>query len=496
MCFLEALFQTIQTSHFAPPWSVYKHHVTGQKNHDMSVAFDNKRTTIRQDAPRPTMHTGLYAVTTNGKLTASIDEKAYPRLQEAFDAIPGVVMVSSGEYHGAAVCADGSLWTWGEFVDLPSPWHYNRTNDWLLVLIHRPLALGDHGVRAYHDPDDPSDAAIACRTPGKVPAELFEGEPVAMVSCASFSMLVLTTSGRVWSLGVRSVEEKRFAGMKIAMAADARDHALALDVDGGVWVWGFGNALGIADPPRRRIHQGLRNTQPHIEDPVLIPTGAFGGGVVTFVAVGHKRSAAVTTDGRLWTWGQSWAGPSVIDDLPTLMRTDLHGEERVNTVAIGEYQLLILTEGGNVYTLSDKLDLIFCRSKEAYRTVPGVWDEPIGPTGDWPDNWQTRNNVPMLVPPSMFQHKDVVACFVGVTNSAVVTSDGALYVWGSSMNTDVPIRMNTPPLKTRPLYIPRHRALAVAQATHHRLGAEAPRRMRDTPTDIIRKMCECHHLHR
>jgi len=152
----------------------------------------------------------------------------------------------------------------------------------------------------------PSCVGQARTAPTRLPAEVFGGAPVAMVSCGSRHTLVLTSERDVWSfgcgswgrLGLGDVADRLvpsplagFAGAKVAFVAAGASHSVAVTVEGDVWSWGCGKSgcLGI-------------NVEDRLK-PALLGREKFGGAQIVLVAAGLSHTVAVCTDGLLWCGG-------------------------------------------------------------------------------------------------------------------------------------------------------------------------------------------------
>jgi len=86
--------------------------------------------------------------------------------------------------------------------------------------------------------------------------------------------------------------EAAFGGSKVQMAACGTSHTLFLTGEGMLWACGdgIGGRLGLNDESVRL-------------SPTRVGPQHFGGACVTTVAAGFTHSAALTEDGKLYTWG-------------------------------------------------------------------------------------------------------------------------------------------------------------------------------------------------
>jgi alpha-tubulin suppressor-like RCC1 family protein len=135
------------------------------------------------------------------------------------------------------------------------------------------------------------------------------------VACGNFNIgptanttAAIKTDGTLWTwganysgqLGNNNISGRRtpvttFAGgTNWKQVACGREHTAAIKTDGTLWTWG-GNANG----------QLGNNTTSQRNTPV---TTFAGGTNWKQVACGNRHTAAVKTDGTLWTWGYNYNG--------------------------------------------------------------------------------------------------------------------------------------------------------------------------------------------
>lgn len=177
--------------------------------------------------------------------------------------------VSCGWDHSAAVKKDGTLWAWG-------------TND------HGQLGIGRLGGERA------------------VPTRVGTAHDWAAVSCGDLDMIALKTDGTLWACGGDEFGElgvgaggDRAALTEIGAASDwvavscGGLHAAALKRDGTLWTWGDNSVgeLGLGDAQTRAV-----------------PTEVSGGGNWAVVSCGALHTAAIKRNGTLWTWGYDYAG--------------------------------------------------------------------------------------------------------------------------------------------------------------------------------------------
>ena len=189
--------------------------------------------------------------------------------------------VSSGGANSAAIKTDGTLWTWGygEFGGLGN----NSTTN-----VSTPVTTFAGGTNWKQ------------------------------VSCGFLHTAAIKTDGTLWTWGFEIYGElgdgsggysatatpvTTFAGGTNWKQVSAGGfHTAAIKTDGTLWTWGAGTsgALGTNDTTNRST-----------------PVTTFAGGTdwkqvssgnVNIDAVGNSHTAAIKTDGTLWTWGNGTNG--------------------------------------------------------------------------------------------------------------------------------------------------------------------------------------------
>jgi alpha-tubulin suppressor-like RCC1 family protein len=178
--------------------------------------------------------------------------------------------VSTGGYHTAAIKTDGSLWTWGR---------------------------NDTGQLGTND------------TPRRsTPVTTFAGgNDWKQVSAGEQHTIAIKTDGSLWSWGLgtsgqlgnfattnRSTPVTTFAGgNNWKQVSGGWRHTFAIKTDGSLWGWGLDQQVQLG------LARGTGGGN------FLTPVTTFAGGNNwKSVSAGYYHTAAVKTDGTLWTWGQ------------------------------------------------------------------------------------------------------------------------------------------------------------------------------------------------
>ena len=235
--------------------------------------------------------------------------------------------VSSGASHTAAIKTDGTLWTWG-----------------------------------YATSGQLGNAAITNRS---TPVTTFAGgtnwKQVSAGGAAC--MAAIKTDGTLWiwgrgtngqlgnavTTGNRSTPVTTFAGgtnwKQVSCNGDptANGHTAAIKTDGTLWTWGTGTSGQLGD-----------NTTTNKSTPV---TTFAGGTNWKQLSCGGYHTAAIKTDGTLWTWGRNvnsiGGALGQLGDNTTINRstpvTTFAGGTNWKQVSGGKYQIAAIKTDGTLW---------------------------------------------------------------------------------------------------------------------------------------------------
>ena len=182
-----------------------------------------------------------------------------------------VSAVCCGQYSAAAIKKDGSLWMWGR----------NRE--------------GQLGTGSTRD--------------SNIPVKVMDD--VAAVSCGSWHTAAIKTDGSLWVWGSNFLYELGNGTNKdssvpikimddVAAVSCGADNTAVIKADGSLWVWGSNEhgQLGNGGEGDQTQQRGIHNIVTCQSVPVKIMDD------VCAVSCGSGNfTAAIKTDGSLWTWG-------------------------------------------------------------------------------------------------------------------------------------------------------------------------------------------------
>ncbi|QPX48302.1 regulator of chromosome condensation [Synechococcus phage S-SRM01] len=279
--------------------------------------------------------------------------------------------VASGGYYVAAIKTDGTLWTWGR---------------------NQYAQLGDNTT-----------------TNRSTPVTTFAGGTNwKQVACGANHTVAIKTDGTLWIWGQntigqlgdntivnRSTPVTTFAGGTNWKQVASGLHTAAIKTDGTLWVWGDG------------ANGQLGNT---LNRPVSTPITTFAGGTNwKQISCGYQHTAAIKTDGTLWTWGQN-----IFSFFQLGINDSVSRNTPVTTFAGGTNWKQIGC--GRQYTAAIKTD-------------GTLWTWGQNSNGQLGDNTTTARCTPVTTFAGGTNWKQVSG---GGFHTAAIKTDGTLWTWGSN----------------------------------------------------------------
>jgi alpha-tubulin suppressor-like RCC1 family protein len=291
--------------------------------------------------------------------------------------------VSSGDLHTAAIKTDGTLWTWGSNGSLK-----------LGRLSGLPFRMTP--VTTFAGGTNWADTATT------------EPEDLYTLSAGGSHTGAIKTDGTLWTWGfgsfgrlgnfattTTSTPVTTFAGgTNWKQVSSGGVHTAAIKTDGTLWTWGYGGSgrLGTND---------TTNTS--------TPVTTFAGGTDwKQVSAGGNHIAAIKTDGTLWTWGSSTSG------------------RLGNAVTSGNISTPVTTfAGGADWTQVSVGD----QHTAAIKTDGTLWTWGSGGNGRLGNFATTTTSTPVTTFAGGTDWKQVSA---GSGHTSAIKTDGTLWVWGSN----------------------------------------------------------------
>jgi alpha-tubulin suppressor-like RCC1 family protein len=278
--------------------------------------------------------------------------------------------VASGRSHTAAIKTDGTLWTWG-----------NNGNG----------KLGDNTTANKSSPIQ----------------TITGGNNWSSVAVGYGHTAAIKTDGTLWTWGLntngqlgnnttthRSSPIQTIAvGTNWSKIACGRGHTAGVKTDGTLWTWGRNYSGQLGD-----------NTTTNRSSPVQTITGGTNW---SKIACGYLHTAAIKTDGTIWTWGRNYSG-ELGDGTATNKSSPVQtitGGTTWNFVACGTYYTAAIKTDGTIW----------------------LWGgNGIGQLGD---NTTASKSSPIQTIAGGTNWSKV-AC--GGNHTAAIKTDGTLWLWGDN----------------------------------------------------------------
>jgi len=182
--------------------------------------------------------------------------------------LTNVVQVGAGDFYSVALKSDGTVWQWGPYGGFGSTANGINTTPVQFPGISNVAALDAGGDHLLFLKTDRTVWGVG----GNWAGQLGDG----------------TTAQRPLPVQTAGISD-------VAALASGESHSLALKSDGTVWAWGFNDAAQLGPA------LGRRDLQPH-PAPVQV-TGLPAG--IKAIASGDSHCMALAADGTLWTWGDN-----------------------------------------------------------------------------------------------------------------------------------------------------------------------------------------------
>jgi len=322
-----------------------------------------------------------------------------------------ITSVSMGGDHSSAVTSEGRLFTWG-----------SNTNG----------QLGDGTILNISTPTDITSQF-----------NLAVGEIIISASLGTKHSLAVTSEGRVFTwgynyhgqLGDGTTDDKHvpteitdqfnFAiGETITSISLGAYHSSALTSEGRVFTWGYNSYGGL----------GIGTTvEKHVPTEITNQFNLAIGETITTITLGSHHSSALTSEGRVFTWGYNDSGQLGDGTFSRkLVPTDITNQfnlavgEEIEVLSLGSIHSSALTSEGRVF----------------------VWgDNYFGQIGD--ETNIDRNTPTDITNQFKLVSETVTNISMGGIHSLAVTSDGRIFAWGDNEygqlgDDDAPLDKNVP----------------------------------------------------
>jgi hypothetical protein len=371
------------------------------------------------------------------------------------------VLAVAGERFKVVLKGDGTMVGWGNFSDgqLATQGGVEKASEWISRQVTIALPRKAVGIAAGEN------TSYAVLDDGTVMA-WGRGENGQLGNGPA------GTTGKLPNGMTGSFAPVRVSGLgDIIQIAAAGDSALALRKDGTVWAWGGRGAGVIGDGlhPKRYGESG---------PPALVPVRVPGVSGITQISTSGVHAMALTSDGRVLTWGTNTHGALGREprrELPIDEAGEVPGLTDVVVALAGQGVSTALKKDGTVWVWGANWHGQFGNGERtdppgmdhgwelSPRPVPGIANVvgiAVGLTGrhtlvvlrdgtlrGWGNtDWgQIGAGVSGQFQPTPVTPRisGVAAVFAAGNNSFAVKTDGSLWMWGGGGPREWPLTVNT-----------------------------------------------------
>ena len=370
-----------------------------------------------------------------------------PRYNPNLGPETGVVALSVGGMHTAALTHDNKILTWG----VNDQGALGRDTTW-------DGGLRDIDDQDASDSDSESGSDTAINPKESTPAEVDlstvpEGVSFTQVVCTDSATFGLTTTGEVYGWGTFRSNEGIFGFEpgnliqqqpklipklnKITQLAAGANHVLALQANGTIFCWGSGqqNQLG-----RRILERRAMNS--------LIPMAIGNLKKIDHIGAGAYNSFAVKQNGDVYSWGLNNFGqtgiPKDFDEDGNSKGNDVHMPIVIETLR-GKGKVTSI-QGGSHHTVAvtDKNELLVWGRIDGNQSGMKIKDLPEDDIVR-----DSSGNPRILVVPTQVPNIKAVTAAAGSDHCIAIDKDGKAWSWGFSttfqtgQGTDEDIEMAT-----------------------------------------------------
>ena len=304
-----------------------------------------------------------------------------------------ITQISLGGAHSSAITSEGRLFTWGK-------------NDY--------GQLGDGTTTDCYIPTDITSWF-----------NLVEGETITKITLRFWHSAALTSDGRIFTWGSNSDGElgdgtttDRYIPTEITSQFNLNEeetiteitlggyHSSAITTEGRVFTWGWNRYGQLGDGTTTS-----RITPTEITSQFNLSVGE----TITKIALGNYSSSAITTDGRVFTWGdntegQLGDGTTTVRYIPTEITSqfNLSVGETITQIILGGFHSSAITSEDRVFT----------------------WGR--NNSGQLGDGTTTSRYIPTEITSQFNLNEEEIirTIYLNGSHSSAITSEDRVFMWG------------------------------------------------------------------
>lgn len=196
------------------------------------------------------------------------------------------------------------------------------------------------------------------------------------------------------------------ASQQITQILATSAHSFAITAEGKVYGWGYNWEGALGD-----------GTEIYRNEPVEVDmSGALAGKTVTALAGSNSQTLALTSEGKVYSWGANYSGQLGLGDTtkrltPQLVQGALAGKTIIS-IASNAGHSLVLASDGTLYAWGNNFH------------------------GELGDGTTINRISPVAVNTAgtLLEGKTIISMLCGTYHSVVLTSDGKVFAWGFNGN--------------------------------------------------------------
>ncbi len=272
-------------------------------------------------------------------------------------------MVSLGLSHSAAIRSDGGLFVWGfnstgqlgdnTTVSRSSPTQIG-TSSWISVSVQASFNQ-TYAIRAdkklfawgYYGTTAPlGNPAVVSNRSSPIQVGSYSWRTLGVSGTTTNVLFGIQDDYTLWSWGAKTVQQQENVNTATpiyswAQVSSGSSHVLAIRSDGTMWGWGNNTNYEV----------GNSSFSP-TSSPVNIGT-SLGTSYWNYVAAGNGFSAAINSDGTLWTWGSNTFSQLGLGDTTTRISPILVPGLSWSSISAGGTHMVGITSDYKLYGWGD-----------------------------------------------------------------------------------------------------------------------------------------------